>query len=486
MDKTKGARAWLVLKSGPQAGTRHALSNAITRVGRASSNDIVLTGEEAAVVSSRHLEIHQEDDGYRICDLNSTNGTYIDQQRVTEAKVNSDTAIFLGSGGPQIFIEWDALASEEVDQTVILPAASAPDQPMPIGNPPAKEASAAAVIGSKHEEMLSDAVQRARKARQLGSGDQTAIIMREMLGSVLRSSKRKFRWTTGFLVLALASLGAYSAWEIRHLKKEKSNIDEEIRAIEARLSTGTKDAKEIDQLVEKLGEYEQRARSLQTNLFYRLGVRDSQQDFVESEIQQLMAEFGAEEYSIPPEFVTQVNRFIRQYQERDRPHMERALGRARPDLDAVRAAFRSDNLPPDLAYMVLVESAFIKGNESSAGAAGLWQFTDATARAYGLRVDETVDERLNSAKSTRAACRYIRELILDFGTGSSVMLALAAYNLGPGKVKQAVRKVDDPIQQRNFWYLYRVRALPQETREYVPKIIAVIIIGRNPERFKFA
>ncbi len=66
------------------------------------------------------------------------------------------------------------------------------------------------------------------------------------------------------------------------------------------------------------------------------------------------------------------------------------------------------------------------------------------------------------------------------------MLALAAYNLGPTRVKQAITKVEDPIKQRNFWYLYRVRALPQETREYVPKIIAAIVIGRNPARFGFA
>ena len=59
------------------------------------------------------------------------------------------------------------------------------------------------------------------------------------------------------------------------------------------------------------------------------------------------------------------------------------------------------------------------------------------------------------------------------------------FNLGPGRVKRAVRKVDDPIKQRNFWYLYRVRTLPAETREYVPKIIAAIIIGRNPEQFGF-
>ena len=65
------------------------------------------------------------------------------------------------------------------------------------------------------------------------------------------------------------------------------------------------------------------------------------------------------------------------------------------------------------------------------------------------------------------------------------MLALAAYNLGPSRVKAAVRKVNDPIKQRSFWYLYRVRAVPPETREYVPKVIAAMIIGRHPELHGF-
>ena len=113
--------------------------------------------------------------------------------------------------------------------------------------------------------------------------------------------------------------------------------------------------------------------------------------------------------------------------------------------------------------------------------------TAATVRAYGLRVDREVDERKDLVKSTIAAAKYLRDLILDFGTGSSVMLALAAYNSGATAVKQAVmRNVSDPIKQRNFWYLYRRKALPLETREYVPKVFAAILIGRAPEHFGFS
>jgi membrane-bound lytic murein transglycosylase D len=225
---------------------------------------------------------------------------------------------------------------------------------------------------------------------------------------------------------------------------------------------------------------------MQKTLLYRLGVRSEEQDFVEAEIKALLKEFGAEEYSVSKEFTEQVRRFIAQYQERDRPNMERALGRSRKELEAVRRQLEADKLPPDLAYMVLVESAFIGGSTSSAGAAGLWQFTPTTAKAYGLKVGNGIDERLDARKSTGAAGRYIRELILDFGSGSSVMLALAAYNSGPGKVKRAIRTVADPIKQRDFWYLYRTKALPPETREYIPKTIGVIIIGRHPARFGFS
>jgi membrane-bound lytic murein transglycosylase D len=199
-----------------------------------------------------------------------------------------------------------------------------------------------------------------------------------------------------------------------------------------------------------------------------------------------MAEFGAEVYSIPPEFVERVKYHIEEDQGRERPIIAHALSDSRDRLQIIRQMLRDEQLPPDLAYIAIVESATNSGLASAAGAVGPWQFTAATAKAYGLRVDGATDERKDLVKSTRASCKYLRDLILDFGAGSSVMLALAAYNSGPTKVKQAVSKaVRDPIKQRNFWYLYRVRALPLETREYVPKVFAVILIGRNPEHFGF-
>jgi membrane-bound lytic murein transglycosylase D len=181
-----------------------------------------------------------------------------------------------------------------------------------------------------------------------------------------------------------------------------------------------------------------------------------------------------------------VNHYIELDTGPNRPLIAQALSDGGRQVQLIRQVLEEEQLPPDLAYIPLVESALIPDQASAAGAVGPWQITAATARAFKLRVDSQVDERKDLLKSTQASCRILRSLILDFGSGSSVLLALAAYNVGPGKVKQAVVKnVRDPIKQRNFWYLYRTRALPVETREYVPKVLAAIVIGRDPKHFGF-
>ncbi|MCC6858751.1 MAG: transglycosylase SLT domain-containing protein [Bryobacterales bacterium] len=470
-----GTKTWLVSRSGPLAGTRYLISEGVTRIGRSRDNDIVIQGPQAAVVSQNHLEIAREGAACRVRDLGSTNGTYLDGEPVASAELHPHAVLQLGRDGPEFVLLREEEAPAELDRTLVAPKGAVPSAPVSASAAPARE----------HDDLLTDAVQRARQARAEGAGGQTMLLMRDALNSALRISRRRSRLVIYALAAALVLTTSYGFVRISRLKREKTSIDQLIRGIEKRLEAGQAGPEETDRLIAQLAAYQEQAEGLRRNLLFRLGVREPEA-FVTQEIRTLMVEFGAEAYSVPPEFTERVNYYIQQYQGPDRALIARALGQAKGQLETMRRVLEEERLPPDFAYLPLVESAFAANQTSAAGAAGPWQFTPATAKAHGLRVDGAVDERHDLAKSTRAACRYLRSLILDFGAGSSVMLALAAYNLGPTRVKQAVAKtVQDPIKQRNFWYLYRARALPPETREYVPKIFAAIIIGRNPQRLGF-
>ena len=466
------ANAWLVRQSGLLAGKRYLVRGDVTRVGRGLDNDVVV--DEAATVSAHHLEIRRQNGSYKVSDLNSTNGTFINGERITEASLKADASIQMGATGPAFAFVMDDLPTVDTEPAATL-IAKAPSflRQEPTEIP----------IARAHEQLLSRAIARARLARRKGIGDQTMAIMREMLHTALHRTRRRFKKVIIALVAMLIAVSALGIWKIDSLRKEKRHIDAQIATIEGLLQKAGLTDTETDQLAERLNQYESQARALQTTLLYR--VAPQPEDPVEVEIKRLMAEFGAETYAVPPEFLEQVKRFVARYQGSDRPHMVAALGHARRDVATIQKILREAHLPQDLAYMAVVESALGSTNRSSAGAVGPWQFTPATARTYGLRVGQGIDERLDIRKSTQAACKLLRDLILDFGAGSSVMLALAAYNSGVTKVKQEIRKVSDPIKQRNFWYLYRVRALPAETREYVPKVIAAIIIARNPAEFGF-
>jgi hypothetical protein len=307
-------------------------------------------------------------------------------------------------------------------------------------------------------------------------------IMREALHRALRHSGRRFQIVLAILAAALLSVSGYAAWQTGRLNRERVAINRRIGELEAALEGATNSA-EADRLATQLDSYQAAGSQLERHPLYR--IVQPRENFVAEGIRGILTEFGSEVYSVPPEFSERVDHYIQQYQGEDRRLITRALGGATGAIPVMRGILEEEHLPGDLAYLTVVESALGTG-ESPMGALGLWQFTPATARAYGLHVDDGVDERTNVAKATHAACRLLRQLILEFGSGSSTMLAIAAYNSGPAKVRQAVQKaVQDPIKQRNFWYLYHVHALPTETREYVPKVIAVVIIGRNPGVFGF-
>jgi membrane-bound lytic murein transglycosylase D len=156
-----------------------------------------------------------------------------------------------------------------------------------------------------------------------------------------------------------------------------------------------------------------------------------------------------------------------------------ALSRGTHYLPAIREAFAAEGLPPELAYVALVESEFRAEAVSGAKAKGFWQFMPATGRRFGLAQDSWIDERSDTEKATRAAAQYLRHLHEVFEDWN---LALAAYNAGEGTVRRAIRRQGT----NDFWELSRARALPRETRDYVPRIQAAILVAGAPERYGFA
>jgi membrane-bound lytic murein transglycosylase D len=141
-------------------------------------------------------------------------------------------------------------------------------------------------------------------------------------------------------------------------------------------------------------------------------------------------------------------------------------------------ALAEQKLPKGLAYLPVIESAYLTKLTSRVGAHGIWQFMPETAREYGLRVDWWVDERADPERSTRAAAKYLKDLHRMFDDWS---LALAAYNCGPGRVKRTLQDAG----ASSFWELLEQGLLPKETRGYVPTFYAALLIASDPETYGF-
>ena len=152
----------------------------------------------------------------------------------------------------------------------------------------------------------------------------------------------------------------------------------------------------------------------------------------------------------------------------------RKSGRYEPML---RGVLRRHGLPEDLMWVAVVESGLRPTVYSPVGAAGLWQFMPESGRLYGLVVDRWVDERLDPVRSTHAAAMYLQDLHRRFGTWE---LALGSYNMGYGGMLASIRKYNT----NDFWELSRHEAgIPWETTLYVPKILALAVVAKNPEVF---
>lgn len=172
-----------------------------------------------------------------------------------------------------------------------------------------------------------------------------------------------------------------------------------------------------------------------------------------------------------------IQQFINYYQGRGRITMEMGLRRSGQFMAMARRIFREEGVPEDLAWLGQVESAWRVRAFSSASASGLWQFIPSTGVRFGLRQTAWVDERNSYEKATRASAKYLRWLANRYN--GNWELAMAAYNTGEGNIDRAISRAGSS----NFWQIYPYIA--QETRNYVPNILATIFIAKNPEKFGF-
>ncbi|HBG19098.1 MAG TPA: lytic transglycosylase [Desulfobulbaceae bacterium] len=184
-------------------------------------------------------------------------------------------------------------------------------------------------------------------------------------------------------------------------------------------------------------------------------------------------------YDFPIVLNKQVQMYLHLFQNSQRDLFAGWLARSTTYMPIMEAELAANGLPHDLVYLPMIESGYNPLACSRSMAVGLWQFMQATGTQYDLEINKFVDERRDVEKSTKAAVAFLADLYKEFGDWH---LAVAAYNGGPGKIRNGLNKYNVD----NFWDLAsKENYLALETKRYVPKLIAALIIAKQPERFGF-
>jgi len=510
------AHYYLEVTAGAEAGRRYALALGAAGIGRGRESAVAFDRRETAV-SAQHAVLYVSDSGVVLQDLQSTNGTYVNGERLTDTReLRPGDEIGLGRTGPRLrFVSSGTPLATGAAAALPPPETSGPlpDKGPDMVRSTAQERAPAAGGGPdtagpatveyearlKEQRLSATGMHRlirdSGRVRKLLERDGLDSSQKSMLSSMHGAHRRaRGRWLAALAAVALAAAVAVTwfALRARHYRRQleqaralEAQLDRYDQAIAAARGTGVRDNAELERLMR---EYDQRNREFSS---VRAELDDSDMrkvyaDPLEQAIDRILAGFGETAYHVPAEMVQRVRHHVDAYSGRLKPTIARYLSRKPRYFPMISAVLREKNLPEQLAYLAMLESGLNPSALSHAGARGLWQLMPSTARSYRLRVDSTVDERTDPAKSTRAAAEYVRDLIGIFGGQSSAMLAMAAYNAGEGRLMGALKRIEDPMRNRDFWYIYRMGYLAEETNEYIPRVLALMVIDADRQRYGFS
>jgi pSer/pThr/pTyr-binding forkhead associated (FHA) protein len=536
----------LVLVSGSSPGRTFPLINGENSIGRHSGNKICMS-DEGLMVSKRHAMLVVGAEKLSIKDCNSTNGIFVNERKVSEADVVKGDVIGFGEKGPRLRIvekstdtqvassadtvvneafssasesvmqnsgiqekvlSWkkpeDVATVEEPDESISSEGASPEEEkecgtwntiPLPLFinnagqhskemNPCGKSVSTREVEG-----FLSG---RGAKKRRAGSASLSATqeFLLSKARKIYRKKNRVMYIVGGTVVVALCAIALYyAAGYYRYektfqksvvIRNEAKVADEKF---EQARSNETLTEAEKQRMLQMLRRREELLDSIMKTLPQRYR-RRSYSDPVERYLHEIMMCFNEPYYRVPPHVIANVKKYVEKFKihYQKKPYILRDWrSRYYP---YIRDVFRDHHIPEVLAYIAMQESMLDTLAVSSAMARGFWQFMEGTARQYGLQVKGSRDDRTNWKMATGAAADYLHDLLAEFGEGRAVLLAIAAYNAGGAKIRTALREIPDPLRDRDFWYLYRTsNVLAEETREYVPQVLARIILDVYREEF---
>lgn len=478
--------------TGSRRGQVDESPNAVVRIGRAGECDIRFDGTIDRTVSSHHAEIRfGVDGGFQLVDTNSSNGTFVNGQRIFQHPLNQGDVIALGGeSGPQLRFE-------------TVEAMRAPSS-RPVTRPDEQVQDAAA-----------KAVMKLRQRRQATGGvatGQTMAIMLDEIESLVEHKKSQWKKWAGagaalasIIIVSLVAVVLFQRSQLNAKVDEKKDTDEQILKLEAEIQLMSPDDPNLQSKVEYLALLSGKAQALTSDLestdrgkqaMKRAGV--GSEDFVDKEIHRILREFEAETYSVPRNFRERVQYYLDDWERTG--SYKRVWTRRKQYWPMISRAFAEEGIPEVMAYVAWQESQFDPEVCSWVGARGMWQFMPATGKRYGLSVSADcararppegsmhcpcsgLDQRTDPYLASKAAARYLGDLLAEFGM-ESFMIAIASYNKGEAGMRQILReKKLRRRHERDFWNLYYLKLLPEETLEYVPRIIAAAIVGRNPAKY---
>jgi soluble lytic murein transglycosylase-like protein len=476
--------------TGSLAGTSAEFDKRSVRVGTSGDCDVRYDLDRDTEVGRYHAAVVRKENGYHLLDLGQAGGVWANGERIQSHLLRSgDRVRFGGEGGPEaeIAVVFDPNYDAARDAKEMVEAFRGRNSPRETKALRLVEAAAERVA----EERAKAGGTKSRRTMEL-----MAVTMHEV-GDLMKTQTRK-RWVkivgavvavASVIIGALGLLTYRQQKQIDRLLDAKSQFDAQIHAIQVKMDA-ERDSVRLSQLDRQLQEVT--ANAIRTlNDLARTDKQKAEEvaqsgDELDREIRTILRQFDAETYAVPPIFKERLAYHIDQLRKAG-PTTRIIYRRKVKYWPQITAEFKALELPEVMAYVAWTESQFDPMAKSAAGARGMWQMTRTTAQSLGLRVDGTVDQRTNVALQTRAAAKYLAGLLAEFGE-DAFMLAMASYNKGENGVRRVLRQVARTPggfkkSRRDFWHLYRLKLLPEETREYVPKILAAAIVCSNPEKY---